>query len=198
MLEGIKIDPLATVAWLPEEFEIARWEAIKASKKAFLELNRFGVSEKEALLAVYLYNDALKFLKNQTPKLCKAAVKKNGLALQWVEKRSKTICMEALLQNSEAIKWVPSEYEDIIMIMIKARPSLIRFVKKPSEEVTCYAVRHNPNLFKYLELNAKTVAVCLEAVKKDNSMFDFVPTALQAECYARYYSMQQECGKSTI
>ena len=47
----------------------------------------------------------LKYIKNQTNKICETAVKKNGYALKFVpiEKRSKKICEAALAQNGYAL-----------------------------------------------------------------------------------------------
>ena len=51
---------------------------------------------------------ALQFVdaENQTPEICLAAVKQNGLALKYVEKQTHEICLEALKQNYNASWYV--------------------------------------------------------------------------------------------
>ena len=52
------------------------------------------------------YGHDIPSIKKQTPELCLAAVKENGLALQFVKNKTAKICLEAVKQNRDAIKYV--------------------------------------------------------------------------------------------
>lgn len=51
----------------------------------------------------------LKYVKEQTPEICLAAVKQNGCALKYVKEQTPEICLSAVKQDSNALKYVKSK-----------------------------------------------------------------------------------------
>ena len=52
---------------------------------------------------------ALKYVENQTPEICLAAVKEDGESLYYVKNKTPEICLAALEQDDEALEFVPLE-----------------------------------------------------------------------------------------
>lgn len=57
---------------------------------------------------------ALKYIHNQTPQLCLAAVQQNGMALSYVHTQTPEICMAAVKQNPKALQFVHEPTSEII------------------------------------------------------------------------------------
>jgi hypothetical protein len=56
------------------------------------------------------YGHALKFVKNQTDKICLAAVNQIGYALQFVKNQTDEICLAALKQNMKSIQYANEKF----------------------------------------------------------------------------------------
>jgi hypothetical protein len=62
---------------------------------------------KFCLTAVHQSNRViLQFVKKQTPKICLAAVRQDGLALQFVKDQTPEICLAAVRQDEDALQYV--------------------------------------------------------------------------------------------
>ena len=52
-------------------------------------------------------------IKEQSPEICMAAVKRNGHALQFVKEQTPELCLVAVRQNSDALKFVRNKTPEI-------------------------------------------------------------------------------------
>lgn len=69
----------------------------------------------------------------QTPELCIAAVRKDGLALSYINKENKTrsVCLEAIIKSPWALEYVPVNaefYSELAELAIRLEPDTIRLV----------------------------------------------------------------------
>ena len=63
----------------------------------------------------------MQFADHQTPEICLAAVKQNGLALQYViiSKRTPEVCLAAVKQNGNSLEYVEEQTHEICLEAIK-------------------------------------------------------------------------------
>ena len=78
------------------------------------EERRSAESRRQALLckAMEKRPSLLEFISEQTPELCLAAVKSDGMTLRFVRKQTKEICDAAVASNPEAAQFIGRPYED--------------------------------------------------------------------------------------
>ncbi len=78
----------------------------------------------------------LQYVKDQTPDICMAAVKKQGLALHYVNDNLRTpdICMEAVVKNPMALLYVSQERqtEEMCMEAVRISPMALCIRKIPN------------------------------------------------------------------
>jgi len=65
---------------------------------------------------------ALRYINNQTEKMCLNAVNQNGYALRYVQNQTEELCLEALIQNPKSIQYIniqkyPEIYEKYVFMM---------------------------------------------------------------------------------
>ena len=65
----------------------------------------------------------LTIIKHQSPELCLAAVKQDGIALKYVKEQTPEICLAAVKQNGFALKYVKKQTPEICLAVFKAPPS---------------------------------------------------------------------------
>lgn len=103
----------------------------------------------------------LKFVADQTPELCMAAVKLNGLALQHAKFRTIDICQTAVDQNSMALEFVP--------IILR------------SKEMCLKAVNKNGLALQFV--TRQTYPMCLAAVTNNGEAWHFINDDITEELY---------------
>ncbi|MBS0626747.1 MAG: DUF4116 domain-containing protein [Verrucomicrobia bacterium] len=69
------------------------------------------------------------YVKEQTPELCKIAVKQNGWALQFVKEQTPELCKLAVQQNGMALQFVKEQTPELCEITVKNDCMAFRFVK---------------------------------------------------------------------
>ena len=77
----------------------------------------------------------LKYVHNQTPKICLEAVKENGRALQYVENQTPKLCLEAIKQNGEALEYVKDQSEEICLEAVKQQGWALNYVENQTKEM---------------------------------------------------------------
>ena len=70
-------------------------------------------------------------IEHQTPEICLAAVKQNGLALGYVEEQTPEICMAAVKQNGLALEHVKDQTPEICMAAVKENPEAEKYIASP-------------------------------------------------------------------
>ena len=143
------------------------------------ELEYMNIVNKNGLL--------LKYIKNQTKKICKAAVIQNENALQFVftEHITEETCKIVVTQNGNALKFMPIEKksEKICKIAVKQDGNALEFVPKEhkSEEICKIAVTQNGYALKYVPEELKSEEICKIAVMRTGYALTFVPNKHKSE-----------------
>lgn len=88
---------------LPDKFWI---DVIKKGENSLALRYVIDQTEKLCKKALERNGLALQYVKDQTHEICVIAVKQNGLALQYVKQQNDIICKLAISQNSEAANYV--------------------------------------------------------------------------------------------
>jgi hypothetical protein len=83
----------------------------------------------EALSAVEACGLNLKFVKNRTPEICKAAVMENTYALVWVKDQTEELCMLAVKQDGYALQWVDDQTYNVCYEAAKQNPDAVSFIR---------------------------------------------------------------------
>lgn len=108
----------------------------------------------------------------QSPAICLAAVKSDGLALQHVRKKTHEICMAAVKQNGLALEFVEDQTHDICEAAIESCAGAIRHVKEQTPDLCRKAVtKRGTTIMHVLE---QTDEICELAVRQDPMAFHFV------------------------
>lgn len=90
------------------------------------------------------YEEALKYIEDQTPEICLAAVRRHGCALQYVKRQTPEICMEAVKRDGYALKYVKEQTEEICIAAVEQDCDSLEFVETQTEEI-CLAAIHGDN-----------------------------------------------------
>ena len=85
----------------------------------------------------------LKKVKNQTPEICLAAVKKNGLSLRYVNNQTEEMCLAAVEQAGRALIRMENQTPELCLIGVKQNWRVLRFVKEQTPEMCLAAVEKN-------------------------------------------------------
>lgn len=98
----------------------------------------------------------LKYVKNQTYKLCEIAVMQNGISLQFVSSKhkDKKICELAVINNRFALQFVDAKFQ--------------------SEKICECALFQNPDVFEYIHSDALTLELCELAIIQNSDIIDFI------------------------
>lgn len=94
----------------------------------------------------------LKYIKHQTPEICKVALKNDGLTLKYVKNKTYDMCIIALKENGLALEFVneSEQTNNICMIAVKQNGLALKFVKKQNTKICIEAIRKNINAISYI------------------------------------------------
>jgi hypothetical protein len=90
-----------------------------------------------------LYGMDLRFVTEQTPELCMAAVKIDGYALEFIEAQTPEMCLEAVKQKGYALKYVKEQTLEMCLEAAKCSiqsmylydiPNLDKIVSEDADE----------------------------------------------------------------
>lgn len=82
----------------------------------------------------------LKYVKNQTDKLCMQAVSKYGDTIKYVKDQTVEICMEAVKNDGLALKYVNNQNPEICKLAIDQNPDALQYVHDQNAEICKYAL----------------------------------------------------------
>jgi len=121
-----------------------------------------------AVLGLYL-----KYVKNQTPELCLAAVQQNGDALSYVKDQSPEICLAAVQQNGLALEYVKHQTPELCLAAVQQNGLALEYVKDQSPEICLAAVQQN-GLAVQEYVKHQTPELCLAAVQQNGLALVYV------------------------
>ena len=112
------------------------------------------VTEEEYLIAVRWNPTALKYIKNQTERICIEAVTGDGYMLQYVINQTEKICLAAVLHDGLALRYVKNQTEKICMAAVLHDGLALRYVdaKNQTEKICMAAVKQNKNALRYVKI----------------------------------------------
>lgn len=105
----------------------------------------------------------LSCIEYQTPELCLAAVKRNGLTLRHVKQQTPTICLAAVETDGRAIKFVKEQTPELCLVAIKQNPFALDGVKEQTHELCLAAVQRNGYTIHCVR--EQTPELCMAAVQ---------------------------------
>ncbi len=158
---------------VPEDAEIKKYSKSNYKASSIHISNGIEISE---FVSKYSREDAfiqedgkyLKYIKNQTPKLCIRAIKDRISALQYVIDQTPEICVEAVKERIVTIKFMDlsGEYLFENKKLEKCRVADgFKFVKNQTPEICTVCVKENPFVLEYID--DQTSELCMMAIKLD-------------------------------
>lgn len=136
-------------------------------------------NEKECFEAVKHFNDALKYIENQTPELCMAAVCCDLNELNYVKNLTPELCMAAVKENGFAITFVPEQFLTFELCKIALENSegdAIECINPAYQtpELCMMAVDLDPKNLHGIYPPNRTADICMAAVSKSAEALEFV------------------------
>lgn len=103
----------------------------------------------------------------QTPEICRYAIKKNGFALQLINKQTEQLCILAVQRDCDAFQYVKEEFQTpyICKLAVGQNYNNLKYVKNISNELALYAVKCCGYSIQYI--NNPTLEICNYAVCKN-------------------------------
>lgn len=117
-------------------------------------------------LAVDFFADNFQFVHDKTYDLCLIAVKNNGLMLQFIDNQTYELCLEAVKNNGWALQYVKLDQTDELCLeAVKSKSETLQFVQNQTHEICKVAIENNARAIKHVK--EQTDELCWIALKKD-------------------------------
>ena len=128
------------------------------------------------------YNNAyqLRFIKDQTDKICKLAVQKDSNTLQFVRNQTNELCELAVNQNGEALQFVINQTDKICKLAVCQNGNALKYVINQTDEICKLAVSQNGSAL-YDVIN-QTDEICKLAVNQTGTALYFVKNQTEELC----------------
>ena len=111
-------------------------------KNEYDRLNeKCNLSGEEALEEVIKDGYVLRYVTEQTPEICLAAVKQNGYALKYVREQTPELCLAAVKQDGYSLKYVREQTPELCLAAVKQNCDALQFVNSKlfeDTEIPCY------------------------------------------------------------
>ena len=118
-----------------------------------LPIREFLGKQDEDTLIDYVYDDGmnLEYIDQQTPDICKLALKQNGRSLQFVKNPNKSHYLEAITQTGRALQYVHEQTQSLCLHAVKQNGMSLKYVNKQDKTICMMAVHNNGNALKYVK-----------------------------------------------
>jgi hypothetical protein len=116
------------------------------------------------LHAVSMCGLTLRYIENQTPEICLAAVRYNGCLLEFVKEQTREICMTAVHKDPYALQFVKNQTDAICMVAVCRNGYTLRYVRKQTYELCEAAVHQTWMALRWVK--EQTPELCLIAVRQ--------------------------------
>jgi hypothetical protein len=126
-------------------------EAFSCDKRAL----KFIPPEKQSLeMCIEAVNSmgrgALEWVADKNPKVCLAAVRREGTAIGLVPEQTEALCLEAVKQCGFAIKEILQPSQDVLYAAIRQNPNALGEIRNPSRDLCLEAIRLYGNALSYV------------------------------------------------
>jgi len=115
---------------------------------------------------------ALKFVKNQTPEICQAAVESFPLVLKYVREQTPELCLTACKKFGTSLQFVKNQTEEICLAAVRQNAYALCYVKEQDTNICLEAVRQNGLTLQFVQ--NQTEEICLAAVSQDWESYKYV------------------------
>ena len=103
----------------------------------------------------------IKYVKEQTPELCLAAVKQEAHVLEFIKEQTEKICLIAVKQERLALKHVKEQTEKICLAAVNKNGEALEFVKEQTTKICLVAVNQTGLALLYVKEQTKRYLYCL-------------------------------------
>ena len=124
----------------------------------------------------------LRYVKEQTPELCKMAITKNGLALEYVKKeQAPKLCEIDVNQNGYALELIKEQTPELCEIDINQNGYALELVKEQIPELCKMASQQNHYVFEFVK--QQTHELCKLANEQNSEGWAYTNMELSPELY---------------
>ncbi len=127
--------------------------------KEIIKLGRAKVIEEALLFDATL----LRYVYPQTESMCLIATR-NFYALMFVRDQTDKICLAAMESDVTALLYVENQTEEMCQLAIKKDGRMIKYVKNQEEDLCLMALSNNVNAFKHVKKTSRTDRIYLYAI----------------------------------
>jgi hypothetical protein len=143
-------------------------------------------SEELCMYAIKLKASVIAKIKNQTPKLCKMALRQDGYLLSKIKiPLTEEFCLIAVKQNGSALQYVPPKYQtyNVCKSAIKQNPSAKKYIlnvdlydatKNMLVDQAMKFVSRDGTLLEMVEEDNQTEEMCIMAIQNNPNAINFV------------------------
>jgi hypothetical protein len=123
-------------------------------------------------IAVERNGSALEYINEQTEELCEIAVKNSGQALEYVKNQTPTLCKLAIECNWSALEYINEQTEELCKLALKINGNAIQHVQNQNEELCELAINNNPESLAYVI--EQTESLCIRAIELNPDLIKYV------------------------
>lgn len=127
---------------------------------------------KMCMEAVGRFGFVLCHVKDQTPELCLTAVKQNGYALKYIKNQTPELCSIAIQNSEHALEYVKEQTPELCLMTIGKDSWTLQHVREQTPEICLAAVKKNGNVLKYVK--DQTPEICTAAVTQNSNAFKYI------------------------
>jgi hypothetical protein len=125
---------------------------------------------------------SIRYVKEQTPEICMAAVKKDVDAFIFVKEQTPEICMADVEHNGNVLIYVVEQTPEICLAAVKSAGCSLQYVKEQTPELCMISVKQYGHYLQYVK--EQTPEICLAAVKSDGWSLQYVKEQTPEICLA--------------
>lgn len=126
-------------------------------------------------------SDLYQYITNWSEYVCLVAVSKYGMWLEKIPLQTKEICVAAIISDSNALQFVKDQDDEICRLAVTISPKAIKYVADQQEDLCLLAVKADGNALQYIK--KQTPRLCRAAVKQDAGAIQFVENQTPDLCY---------------
>jgi hypothetical protein len=136
--------------------------------------------EKQCKHAIQQQADLIQYVKEQTPELCKQAVRINGHAIKFVKPKYQTpdVCELAIRQDTFPFRYISKEKQTskLCKIVIARQITTLMFINPclHTKELYEFAVKHDGCALAFMKPELQTYELCKLAIRQNRNALQYV------------------------
>ena len=162
-------------------------EALVRDRRSFIGINDAHVkliledfSYDYLFRQVYRCEVPMCYIWQQTEEMCFATIQYDANALAYVLNKTPKLCREAISRDPYTIRFLEDQPEDLCWLALNKASDAIRYIYRPTEEMCMQVIRKDPNNLQFI-IN-QTTAVCQAAIAMDSRTIHHVHDQTEALC----------------